>query len=138
MRAYRNPGGKWRPLTFAPTDDPLFEGFDGVHDVAGDGSMILLPIPGHTAGSMSMLIRQEGWDPILLVGNLTYETALLEQDIVPGTGDSKTLLASFAKVRRLKQRLPGLSIVASHDFAAKEAVVRATRNASKFLEEVSR
>lgn len=59
--------------------------------------MILLPTPGHTAGSMSMLIRQEGWEPILLVGDLTYEAALLEKDIVPGTGDKDALLASFAQ-----------------------------------------
>jgi glyoxylase-like metal-dependent hydrolase (beta-lactamase superfamily II) len=130
------PAAKWRPVTFEPTDDPLYEGFDGIHDVAGDGSMILLPTPGHSAGSMSMLIRQDGWDPILLVGDLTYATALLEQDVVPGTGDSKTLRASFAKVRQLRQRLPGLAIVASHDFAAKEAVTRAMRSAARFLEEI--
>jgi len=122
------PSAKWRQISFEPTDDPLFEDFDGIHDVAGDGSMILLPTPGHTAGSMSLLIRQDGWDPILLVGDLTYETALLEQDIVPGTGDRETLLASFAKIRRLQQRLPGLAIVASHDFASEEAVSRATRH----------
>ena len=121
------PGAKWRQVTFESTEDPLFEEFDGIHDVAGDGSMILLPTPGHTTGSMSMLIRQDGWDPILLVGDLTYETALLEQDIVPGTGDRDTLLASFAKVRRLKSRLPGLVIVASHDFSAETAISRAMR-----------
>jgi N-acyl homoserine lactone hydrolase len=124
------PSAKWRQISFEPTDDPLFEGFDGIHDVAGDGSMFLLPTPGHTRGSMSMLIRQDGWDPILLVGDLTYEAALLEDDIVPGTGDRETLRASFAKVRRLKQRLPGLAIVASHDFAAKDALSQATRNSS--------
>ena len=127
------PSAKWRPISFEPTDDPLFEGFDGIHDVAGDGCMILLPTPGHTAGSMSMLIRQDGWDPILLVGDLTYEAALLEQDVVPGTGEKKTLLASFAKVRRLKQRLPGLAIVASHDFAAENAVSEATRISSGLI-----
>jgi glyoxylase-like metal-dependent hydrolase (beta-lactamase superfamily II) len=123
------PSAKWRQIAFAPTDDPLFEGFDGIHDVAGDGSMILLPTPGHTAGSMSLLIRREGWDPILLVGDLTYEAALLERDIVPGTGDREALLASFGKVRALKARLPGLAIVASHDFAAAEAVSRASATA---------
>ena len=127
------PSAKWRQLSFEPTDAPLFEGFEGIYDVAGDGSMILLPTPGHTRGSMSMLIRQEGWDPILLVGDLTYETALLEQDIVPGTGDKDTLLASFAKVRRLKRCLPGLAIVASHDFAAEAAVSQATRNSSEII-----
>jgi glyoxylase-like metal-dependent hydrolase (beta-lactamase superfamily II) len=116
------PEAKWRQIVFQPSDDPLFDEFDGIHDVAGDGSMILLPTPGHTAGSISMLIRQNGWDPILLVGDLTYEVALLEQDIVPGTGDGETLLASFAKVRGLKSRLPELVIVASHDFGAEAAI----------------
>ncbi|WP_068118675.1 N-acyl homoserine lactonase family protein [Tropicimonas marinistellae] len=124
------PSAKWRQISFAPTDDPLFDGFDGIHDVAGDGSMVLLPTPGHTPGSISMLIRQAGWAPILLVGDLTYDAALLEQETVPGTGDRETLLASFAKVRRLKEKLPGLEIVASHDFAAEDAVARATGHAT--------
>lgn len=121
------PTAKWRQISFAPSDDPLFEGFGGVYDVEGEGSMILLPTPGHTPGSMSLLIRQDGWKPILLVADLTYETALLEADQVPGTGDKETLLASFAKVRKLKEQLPDLEIVASHDLAAREAIERATR-----------
>jgi N-acyl homoserine lactone hydrolase len=129
------PSAKWRQISFEPTDAPLFERFDGIHDVAGDGSMVLLPTPGHTPGSMSLLIRQEGWAPILLVGDLTYETALLDRDIVPGTGDRETLLASFANVRRLKERLPGMEIAASHDFAAEAAVARATHHTSQSREE---
>jgi len=125
------PSAKWRQIAFAPTEDPLFEAFDGIHDVAGDGSMILLPTPGHTPGSLSMLIRREGWDPILLVGDLTYEADLLDQDVVPGVGDREALLTSFAKVRRLKERLPRLAIVASHDFGAAEAIARATGGASQ-------
>ena len=123
------PSAKWRQTAFSPTDDPLFEGFAGSHDVAGDGSMVLLPTPGHTKGSLSMLIRREGWDPILLVGDLTYEAGLIEQDVLPGVGDRKALLSSYAKVRALQERLPRLTIVASHDSAATEAVARATGNA---------
>ncbi len=125
------PAAKWRQISFTPSDDPRFEGFDGIHDVMGDGSMILLPTPGHTPGSISLLIRQDGWDPILLVGDLTYETALFEQGVFPGTGDRKTLGASFANVRRLKEKLPGLAIVASHDLGAEAAVLRATRRSSE-------
>ncbi|QDG78564.1 N-acyl homoserine lactonase family protein [Labrenzia sp. PHM005] len=120
------PSAKWRQIAFKPADDPLLGDFDGAHDVFGDGSMVLLPTPGHTPGSMSLLIRQAGWDPILMVGDLTYETRLLEQDVVPGTGDKETLLASFAKVRRLKEKLPGLAVVASHDSNAEAAVAKAT------------
>ncbi|MBS9718330.1 N-acyl homoserine lactonase family protein [Pseudohalocynthiibacter aestuariivivens] len=119
------PSAKWTQITFEPTDDPLFSEFDGVYDVAGDGSMILLPTPGHTPGSISMLIRQDGWDPILLVADLTYETTLLEDNVVPGVGDRESLLASFAKVRRLKERLPDLKIAASHDFSAAETIASA-------------
>ena len=53
------PTAKWRPITFQPTDDPLFEAFGGIYDVMDDGSMILLPTPGHTPGSMSVLLRSE-------------------------------------------------------------------------------
>ncbi len=121
------PSAKWRQISFEPTDDPLFDGFDGIHDVAGDGSMVLLPTPGHTKGSLSMLIRQEGWDPILLVADLTYEAALMERDVVPGVGDGPTLLTSFAKVRKLRERLPNLAIVPSHDFGAAQFLAQATR-----------
>lgn len=130
------PSAKWRQISFSPTEDPLFDGFDGIHDVAGDGSMILLPTPGHTAGSISMLIRQVGWSPILLVADLTYDAALMAQEVIPGVGDGPTLRASFAKVRELRDRLPNLAIVASHDFSASEFVARATGAASQ-LEDVS-
>lgn len=114
------PGAKWREIGFAPTDDPLFADFGGIHDVMGDGSMILLPTPGHTPGSMSMLIRSAGLPPILLVGDLTYEADLLMNNKTPGTGDAKQLQSSFAKVRNLKQQLPDLVILASHDPVAAE------------------
>lgn len=121
------PGAKWQRIRFFPSTDPLFEEFDGIYDVADDGSMILLPTPGHTPGSLSMLIRQGGWDPILLVGDLTYEASLLDRGVVAGTGDRETLLASFEKVRSLKRHLPDLVIVASHDFGASDAILSATR-----------
>lgn len=122
------PGSQWRPIAFQPSDDPLFERFEGIYDVMGDGSMILLPTPGHTPGSLSMLIRREGWAPIFLAGDLTYEARLLDEDVTPGTGDHTALLESFAKVRKLKDRLPDLVIVPSHDFAAKDNIARATRS----------
>jgi len=105
----------------------MFAGFEGIFDVAGDGSMILLPTPGHTPGSLSMLVRSEGWAPILLVGDLTYEAALMETGTAPGTGDAAALRLSYEKVRRLRERIPDLVIVPSHDFSAAENIGRAMR-----------
>ncbi len=119
------PQADWQPFVLQPSDDALFGDFEGVYDVAGDGSMVLLPTPGHTPGSISMLIRSDGWPPILLVGDLTYDANLLEQGVIPGTGDEAALRLSFAKVRRLKEKLTDLVIVPSHDFSASEAIGRA-------------
>jgi glyoxylase-like metal-dependent hydrolase (beta-lactamase superfamily II) len=117
------PGAKWRQIEFAPTDDPLLAPFGGCYDVMGDGSMTLLPTPGHTPGSMSMLVRSEGLPPLLLVGDLTYDVNLLMKDQVPGVyTDKAQLKSSFAKVRGLKEQLPDLVILASHDPAAAGAL----------------
>jgi glyoxylase-like metal-dependent hydrolase (beta-lactamase superfamily II) len=67
-----------------------------------------------------MLARIEGKAPVLLVGDLTYQADLLMNDRVAGTGNRARLLASYAKVRGLKDQLPDLVILPSHDFAAQE------------------
>lgn len=112
------PGARWRIVDFEPTDHPLFASFGGCHDLMNDDSMILLPTPGHTPGSLCLLARIEGKAPVLLVGDLTYRTRLLMNDQVAGTGDKAKLLASYAKVRELKAQLPDLVILPAHDFAA--------------------
>lgn len=125
------PGANWRPIQFQQTDYPLFEPFGRCYDVMGDGSLVLLPTPGHTPGSMSMLVRSLSLPPILLIGDLAYEPALIFQDQVPGTGDAKTLRKSYASVRALKENLPDLVIMASHDPEASDALsqAKAARNA---------
>ena len=109
------PDARWRPFDLAKTDDPLFTAFGRCYDLMGDGSMILLPTPGHTQGSVSMLVRSAGWPPLLLIGDLAYRTDMLLTDRVPGTGDPKRLRAAYAKVRALKEKLPDLVILPSHD-----------------------
>ncbi len=112
------PGAKWRPIAFDQTADPILERFGGAYDVMRDGAVVLFPTPGHTPGSLSMLVRSDGLPPILLIGDLAYEPNLIFEDKVPGTGDAKTLRESYAKIRALKEDLPDLVVLASHDPAA--------------------
>ena len=116
------PTAKWRPIDFTPTYDPLLAPFGGTHDVLGDGSMVLLPTPGHSPGSLSMLVRSTGRPPLLLVGDLAYELDSLVNDRVPGIGDAPRLRESFAKVRSLRERLPELVVLPAHDASAVEAL----------------
>ena len=44
------------------------------------------------------------------------------QDRFPGTGDKKELRESYSKVRNLKQSMPDLVIVPSHDASAADAL----------------
>ena len=119
------PGANWQPIEFASTSDPLLTPFGGCYDVMGDESMILLPTPGHTPGSMSLLIRSTGLPPVLLVGDLTYELDLLLNDRLPGIGDSEHLMESFAKVRTLREALPDLVVLPSHDASATKTLANA-------------
>ncbi|MEM7612500.1 MAG: N-acyl homoserine lactonase family protein [Pseudomonadota bacterium] len=113
------PGAKWRPIDFASTDDPILAPFGGCYDVMGDGALILIPTPGHTRGSLSMLIRTQERPPLLLIGDLSYSPELLMRDQLPGIfADKSQLAASYAKVRTLKSQLPDLVILGSHDPAA--------------------
>ena len=95
---------------------------------------MLLPTPGHKPGSLSMLIRQDGWAAIQLTADLTCALELLEQDIKLGTGDAAELRASSAKVRKLKLRLPTPEIVAAHEFGASDAIAHAIGGADGKLE----
>ena len=116
----QRPESRWHLVDFEHTDDPLLAPFGGCYGVMNDGSLILLPTPGHTPGSISMFARIKGRAPVLLIGDLAYAADLLMKDQLPDTGDKAQLLASYAKVRGLKQGLPELIILPSHDFAAQD------------------
>lgn len=110
------PGANWQCIDFAPTEDPLLAAFGGCYDVMGDGTLMLLPTPGHTAGSQSLLVRADDRPPLLLIGDLSYSVDLLMRDQLPGIyADQADLLASFARVRDLQAKLPDLVILGSHD-----------------------
>lgn len=81
----------------------------------GDGSLVLLPAPGHTAGSMAMLVRRGTRSPLLLVGDLTYGAELLERRQIPGVGSRRRLLEATDRVLALKNEMPDLVILPAHD-----------------------
>jgi glyoxylase-like metal-dependent hydrolase (beta-lactamase superfamily II) len=121
------PGLHWNFVTPRRTDDLSLAPFAESHDLFGDGSLVLVPTPGHTPGSMSLLLRQEGMAPMLFVGDLTYDADLLAQEKVPGVGSRRGLLRSTRAVLKLKERYPDLVILAAHDPAAAALLERALR-----------
>jgi glyoxylase-like metal-dependent hydrolase (beta-lactamase superfamily II) len=116
-------GGLGEP---APTNDPDLSSCAGSHDLIGDGSLVLLPTPGHTPCSMSLLVRQAGHRPLLMVGDLTYDVHVLEEGHVPGVGSRRRLRQATSMVNKLRTRMPDLVILPAHDPGAADRLAHAT------------
>lgn len=109
------PGLRWQRITPEPISDADLGPFTTGHDLFGDGSLVILPTPGHTAGSLSMLVRRGGRAPLLLVGDLTYDARLLAAGKVPGVGNRSRMRHSAGMVNALRRRHPELVVLAAHD-----------------------
>ena len=117
------PGLKWHRVSPEPTRDPSLAPFTESLDVMGDGSLMLLPTPGHTAGSVSLLVRRAGRPPLLLAGDLTYGAEILQRGQLPGVGNRRLLAESSRKVLALRQQQPGLVVLPAHDPTAAQRLL---------------
>ena len=109
------PGLTWTRVSPEPTVDQTLQPFAVSHDLFGDGSLMLIPTPGHTPGSMSLIVRQPGQPSLAMVGDLTYATDLLECGHVPGSGARGQLRQTTAMMNELRKSLGDLVVLASHD-----------------------
>jgi N-acyl homoserine lactone hydrolase len=83
---------------------------EGRHDLFGDGSVVAVPTPGHTAGHQSLLIEGR----LLLVGDACYCQLALDDDVLPPiAADAERQRAGFSWLR--EQAAGGVQLVYSHD-----------------------
>jgi glyoxylase-like metal-dependent hydrolase (beta-lactamase superfamily II) len=83
---------------------------DGEHDVFGDGSLVVVPTSGHTAGHQSLLVEGR----LLLTGDACYCRLALDLDQPPPFGhDTDRQREVFAWFRA--QEASGVQLVFSHD-----------------------
>jgi glyoxylase-like metal-dependent hydrolase (beta-lactamase superfamily II) len=83
---------------------------DGEHDLFGDGSVRVVPTPGHTAGHQSLLIEGR----LLLVGDACYTQPALDADVVPPFGhDTEQQRSTYGWLRG--QQAGGVALIYSHD-----------------------
>jgi glyoxylase-like metal-dependent hydrolase (beta-lactamase superfamily II) len=91
---------------------------EGDHDVFGDGAVMLISTPGHSAGHQSLLVRLKQTGPVLLTGDLYHYPAERALKTPPPNADNKELsTASRAKVEDLLQKA-GAKLWIQHDIVA--------------------
>lgn len=84
-------------------------------DVFGDGTVVMLALPGHTPGHHALLVRRTDGAPVLLAGDQAHFTENLETRGVPTFNtDRADTLASFDRMARLAENL-GATIVLGHE-----------------------
>jgi glyoxylase-like metal-dependent hydrolase (beta-lactamase superfamily II) len=109
-----------RAYTGSPLDEVAagrVELVDGVHDVFGDGTVVCVPTPGHTAGHQSLLVRASA-DPgaasALLVGDACYlRRMLVERSLPPFGADRDRQLGSYDTLATYERQ--GTALLFSHD-----------------------
>lgn len=103
----------WEPVDFTGAEVP---GFNGSFDLFSDGRVILLPTPGHTAGSTSVLVDLVD-HRALLTGDALYTLRHLAVDDVRAIqiGDESAYVRSIRRMHWLRRILPRVVILAAHD-----------------------
>lgn len=84
-------------------------------DFFGDGSLWLIPTPGHTRGEMSMLVNTRP-RPTLLTFDAAHLAADFELGIAPGaTVDKSAAQASIARLHALADAIPNVNVIYGHE-----------------------
>jgi glyoxylase-like metal-dependent hydrolase (beta-lactamase superfamily II) len=84
-------------------------------DVFGDGSVVVLRMPGHTPGHSSLLVRLKDMGPVLLTGDAVHFHENYESDGVPWFNFDRA--ATIASIERMKQMAANLkaTVIIQHD-----------------------
>ena len=86
----------------------------GEHDVFGDGSVLCIPTPGHTAGHQSLRVNLES-GPVVLTGDCVYWEDVLDNMLLPPFGFNHDLqLESMRQLRTLRDD-HGCRLLYGHD-----------------------
>lgn len=93
-----------------------FDLVEGGRDLFADGKVVIVPLPGHTPGSIGALITLERSGAFLLASDAVPMRATLDQDISPRNSWSADLFhQSLDEVRRIEAK--GAAVICGHDEA---------------------
>lgn len=120
------------PLEFFDFTGPAYEGFRASYDLFGDGSIVLVPLPGHTAGNTGMFVNRSNGPRLLLLGDAAWVSANFERPATMHpliwntvTSDDATARQTLIHLHHFARAHPEVALVAMHDAAAQAQVAGA-------------
>lgn len=106
-------------------DGPAYEGFAASHDVLGDGTLIAVPLPGHTPGSTAFFLNSGDGRRWLFTGDATWTMEGVRRPAHRGwlasqllDHDDEVLSGSIALLNALHRERPDIAIMPAHDMEA--------------------
>lgn len=119
------------PIELFDCNGPAYEGFHSSFDLFGDGSIVLVPLPGHTPGNTGMFINRSNGSRVLLLGDAVWVAENFQRPTTmhpfiwsPVTSDDATACQTLIDLHHFSHRHPEIAMIAMHDAAAQDAFMR--------------
>lgn len=115
-------------LTLPPELRPFHHGFD----LLGDGSLLAVPLPGHSHHQLGLLLRCQDGQTIFLVADACWSIKALQQNRPPSWlaeqlfDDKHAYRTTFGQLQQLAYHNPNLLVVPSHCEITARALIHAT------------
>ena len=100
-------------------------GFPKSHDVHGDGSVVIVPAPGHTPGSVIVFLALPSGKRYALVGDLVWQReGISEREERPwlqrsiADSDASGVRENLLRMAAIAARFPAISLLPAHDARA--------------------
>ena len=101
--------------------------FEWGFDLLGDGSVLAVPLPGHSVGQLGLFLPDADGRPVFLVGDACWSLPALRAGRLPSrltlavTADGRAYRRRFEELRQLALRESAIALLPSHCTAAWEA-----------------
>jgi len=119
------------PVKLFDCNSPAYEGFSSSCDLLGDGSIVLVPLAGHTIGNTGMFINRSNGSRLFLLGDAAWvaENYLRPATMHPFiwsrvTSDDALACQTLRELHYFSRRRPEIPMIAMHDAHLQAAFMR--------------
>ncbi|WP_420474574.1 MBL fold metallo-hydrolase [Noviherbaspirillum sp. ST9] len=117
---------QWKTLAFKPVP---YEGFSHSADLFDDGKVVLVPMFGHTPGSIGMFVKVDSGKRYFFVGDVVWNAGAVKEGRpkfwparIQVDKDAGQTQRTVDQVRALVERDAELVVVPAHDGAVQQAL----------------